>query len=284
MAACQAWAWSRISPKRWSSTLARLTLRGGRRRCWPRPRNPKLTMASNRAATLADQLRVVVVDGRDQLDLRRTARCPTACELGGLPAAGAGHLPQARPAEAPPERQVGAVGEVLAVGRDRGVLQRRVRSRGTRRGARAPRSPGRRWRCRPAAAAAGSAHQRARKVAPPSVSDWYSAVGVVEQELRRAERVLVERRQLVLLVRAAARRGVAAGLRVRRHVEHAQVERHRRGLHQLGVVGLLGQQVQRRDVLQHVDVAVPLEEARAGRARAPTRGCRAWRAPCARHR
>mgnify|MGYP003377256465 CR=1 FL=1 len=83
----------------------------------------------------------------------------------------------------------------------------------------------------------------------------------MRQELRRAEGVLVERRQLVLLVRAPPRRGVAPGLRVRGHVEHAQVECHRRSQHELRVVGLLGQEVQRRDVLQHVDVAVPFEEA-----------------------
>ena len=87
---------------------------------------------------------------------------------------------------------------------------------------------------------------------------------VVEHELGDVEGVLVERRHLVLLVRAPPRRGVRAGLVVRGHVDEAQVERHRRGHHDLGVVGELDEHVQRRDVLEHVDVRVPLEEAQLG--------------------
>ncbi len=87
---------------------------------------------------------------------------------------------------------------------------------------------------------------------------------VVEHELGDVERVLVERRHLVLLVRAPPRRGVRAGLIVGGHVDEAHVERHRRGDDDLGIVGELGEQVQRRDVLEHVDVRVVLEEAEVG--------------------
>ncbi len=48
------------------------------------------------------------------------------------------------------------------------------------------------------------------------------------------------------------------------HVDEAQVERHRGSDDDLGVVGELGEHVQRRDVLEHVDVRMPLEEAQLG--------------------
>ncbi len=51
---------------------------------------------------------------------------------------------------------------------------------------------------------------------------------------------------------------------MRRHVDEGQVEPHRRGGDDLGVVGELGEHQQRRDVLEHVDVRVPLEEAEIG--------------------
>ena len=51
---------------------------------------------------------------------------------------------------------------------------------------------------------------------------------------------------------------------MRRHVDETQVECHRRSVDDLGVVGQFGEHQERRDVLEHVDVGVPLEEAEVG--------------------
>ena len=205
---------------------------------------------------------VVVVERREQVDV---------AELGGLPQpelvprldADLGERPHAERPEAPPERQVGAVAEVLAVRGDGIVLQRR---RPVEEHAVALAHDAR-------FGVGGDVDDELRRPVPSTGAEVGDAgvarrlVGggrVVEHELGDVEGVLVERRHLVLLVRAPPRRGVRARLVVRGHVDEAQVERHRRGHHDLGVVGEFDEHVQRRDVLEHVDVRVPLEEAEFG--------------------
>ena len=73
-----------------------------------------------------NQFRIIAVDCGDQLDLFEELGIPQLV-LGRFRQPGTGHLPQPETTEAPPERQVGRVGEVLAVGRDRRVLERCVR-------------------------------------------------------------------------------------------------------------------------------------------------------------
>ena len=103
----------------------------------------------------------------------------------------------------------------------------------------------------------GAGHQRGARVAGGVVAE----AGVVEEQLREVEDVLVGGDALVLHVRAAVGRAVVALLDVERDVEQQQVEHHRRAPAEHRVVHPLDDGDERVERLLVVDVGVPLGEA-----------------------
>ena len=209
-----------------------------------------------------DLLRIAVVDVDQHLHLSQ-ARAVEQVVLLCLRQSDVSNLPQPKCPLRPPEREVLRVGEV--------VSERRLRVVGDRSGA-VDEDP-----VALADHTRGGCHRHVdegerRPIALRSAEVACSGVGaslvwvggVREQELGRSEGVLVQRGHLVLLVGAATRGRIGASVGVGRHVQEAEIEAHPGHPHELWILGQFCQREQRTDVLEHVDVAVPLEEAEAG--------------------
>ncbi len=209
-----------------------------------------------------DLLHVAAVDVAQLGDGLEDVALPQSVRV-GLGDADPGQLPHSDPAGRPPERDVGRVVEVVAERRLGVLAERRA---GVDEDTVAFAGHGDRIVVgdvddqlrRPVAL--GGAEVGGTGVA----GGGELGVGLVEEELGGAERVLVQGCHLVLLVRATVRRHVGTPVVVRRHVEQAQVQRRGTRLHDLGIGAELAQHQESGDVLDHVDVGVPLEEPEAG--------------------
>ncbi|MEZ5140139.1 MAG: hypothetical protein R2711_15625 [Acidimicrobiales bacterium] len=209
---------------------------------------------------LADAVGVALVDVDERLHVGEQVGLQEAELVGGLEA-GRGHLPEPDRPLRPPERQVVGVLEVVAE-RRLGVRDDRVGAVDEDAVALAQHA---------GVGGGGQLDQHLREPVPGRSGEVGRTrigalavvlVGVVEEQLERVEGALALA-ELVLGVGAPPAGGVGALVAGAGHVEHAQVEGHARGAHQLRVLRELDEREQRRDVLLHVDVAVPLEEAEA---------------------